>query len=685
MDRFSTIDNLKGVGEKSRKLFEKLEIRTLDDLLTYYPRDYRKFEEPVQIGKLQAGQTVAVLAQALRPLTVQYVKRMQITTAQLGDGNGSVMARWFRMPYLKNTVRPGQWYVFYGKISQKGANLVLDQPEIYQPAQYEELQKALQPVYMLTKGVTNHMLAKLIRQTMESVDLSRDFLPSEVRERYQLAEYDYAMEEIHFPRDEHHLKLARERLVFDEFFLFILAIRAWKEQTSELENPFPVEADPLDDIISRLGYQLTGAQQQVWKEIRQDMSGKNTMNRLIQGDVGSGKTIIAFLAMILAARNYLQSALMVPTEVLANQHYEAFTRLTIQQGLPIQAVLLTGSMTAKQKRAAYEKIAAHEADVVIGTHAVIQEKVVFDRLGLVITDEQHRFGVRQREALGEKAGKMPHTMVMSATPIPRTLAVILYGDLEISTIDELPSNRIPIKNCVVNTSYRKKAYDFITKEVQAGHQAYVICPMVEESEMIEAEDVISYTEKLKAELPAQICVEYLHGKMKPKEKNEIMQRFLENQIQVLVSTTVVEVGVNVPNATVMMIENAERFGLAQLHQLRGRVGRGGDQSYCIMINGSENGQNQKRLDILNRSNDGFYIANDDLRLRGPGELLGVRQSGAMEFKIGDIYADAQILKNAGKEAERIRREDPELTQESHRELKKRLEIYMRNELKNLSL
>ena len=415
------------------------------------------------------------------------------------------------------------------------------------------------------------------------------------------------------------------------------------------------------------------------------MSGKITMNRLIQLDVGSGKTIIAFLAMILAAKHLLQSALMVPTEVLANQHFDAFCRLAAEQNLPVRAVLLTGSMTARQKREAYEKIAAHEVDVVIGTHAVIQEKVVFDRLGLVITDEQHRFGVRQREALGEKAGKMPHTMVMSATPIPRTLAVILYGDLEISTIDELPSNRIPIKNCVVNTSYRKKAYDFITKEVQAGHQAYVICPMVEESEMIEAEDVISYTEKLKEQLPPQICVEYLHGKMKPKEKNEIMQRFLENQIQVLVSTTVVEVGVNVPNATVMMIENAERFGLAQLHQLRGRVGRGGDQSYCIMINSSENGQNQKRLDILNRSNDGFYIANEDLKLRGPGELLGVRQSGAMEFKIGDIYADAQILKNAGKEAERIRREDPELARENHRDLKKRLDIYMNHDLKNLSL
>ena len=520
---------------------------------------------------------------------------------------------------------------------------------------------------------------------MEEIDRSRDFLPEGIRKSYHLAEYDYSMEEIHFPRDEHHLKLARERLVFDEFFLFILALKIWKERTEENESVFQMKRDTLADVTEKLGYELTGAQKQVWKEILDDMSGGRVMNRLIQGDVGSGKTIIAFLAMILAARNEMQSVLMVPTEVLARQHYEAFQKLTETQNLPVCAVLLTGSMTAKEKRIAYEKISAHEADVVIGTHAVIQEKVMFDRLGLVITDEQHRFGVRQREALGEKSEKMPHTMVMSATPIPRTLAVILYGDLEISTIDELPSNRIPIKNCVVNTSYRKKAYDFISREVNDGHQAYVICPMVEESEMIDAEDVISYTEKLKQELPSSVCVEYLHGKMKPKEKNEIMERFLKNQIQVLVSTTVVEVGVNVPNATVMMIENAERFGLAQLHQLRGRVGRGGKQSYCIMINGSENGSNQKRLDILNRSNDGFYIASEDLKLRGPGELLGVRQSGAMEFKIGDIYSDSEILKEAGKAVSRIKREDPELEQPCHRELKKRLNSYMKNELNNLSL
>ena len=685
MDRFASVEQLKGVGEKTKKLLEKLDIYTINDLLTYYPRTYQKFEGCIQTEKLKEGETVAVCAQAVRPLTIQYVKRMQITTAHLSDGRGEVLARWFRMPYLKNTVLPGKYYVFYGKVSRNGSRLILDQPNVYQPEQYEEMRKVLQPVYMLTRGVTNHMLTKLIRQAMEETDLSRDFLPEDIRQSYHLAEYDYSMEEIHFPRDEHHLKLARERLVFDEFFLFILALKTWKDRTEEKRTTFQMKRYTLEDVTEKLEYQLTGAQKRVWKEILDDMTGGRIMNRLIQGDVGSGKTMIAFLAMILAARNEMQSALMVPTEVLARQHYQAFQKLAETQNLKICVVLLTGSMTAREKHNVYEKISTHEADVVIGTHAVIQEKVIFDRLGLVITDEQHRFGVRQREALGEKSERMPHTMVMSATPIPRTLAVILYGDLEISTIDELPSNRIPIKNCVVDTSYRKKAYDFISREVKAGHQAYVICPMVEESEMIEAEDVISYTEKLKQELPPSICVEYLYGKMKPKEKNKIMEKFLENQIQVLVSTTVVEVGVNVPNATVMMIENAERFGLAQLHQLRGRVGRGKEQSYCIMINGSGNGRNQKRLDILNRSNDGFYIAGEDLKLRGPGELLGVRQSGAMEFKIGDIYTDAGILKEAGNAVSRIRNEDPELEQSCHRELKKRLDSYMKNELKNLSL
>ena len=366
---------------------------------------------------------------------------------------------------------------------------------------------------------------------------------------------------------------------------------------------------------------------------------------------------------------------MVPTEVLARQHFESITQMFEEYGIGVRAILLTGSMTQKEKRLAYEAIESHRADIIVGTHALIQEKVVYDKLALVITDEQHRFGVGQRQMLGSK-GEEPHVLVMSATPIPRTLAIILYGDLDISVIDELPANRLPIKNCVVGTGYRENAYKFIAKEVAAGRQAYVICPMVEASEMIEGENVIDYTETLRRNLPPSICVEYLHGKMKPKEKNALMERFAAGEIQVLVSTTVIEVGINVPNATVMMIENAERFGLAQLHQLRGRVGRGGHQSYCIMVSGNDRPETMERLDILNRSNDGFYIASEDLKLRGPGDIFGVRQSGDMEFKLADIFTDAAVLKSASEEADRLLADDPELSQEENRELKSRLDAYL---------
>lgn len=366
---------------------------------------------------------------------------------------------------------------------------------------------------------------------------------------------------------------------------------------------------------------------------------------------------------------------MVPTEVLARQHFESIIQMFEEYGIGARAILLTGSMTQKEKRLAYEAIESHRADIIVGTHALIQEKVVYDKLALVITDEQHRFGVGQRQMLGSK-GEEPHVLVMSATPIPRTLAIILYGDLDISVIDELPANRLPIKNCVVGTGYRENAYKFIAKEVAAGRQAYVICPMVEASEMIEGENVIDYTETLRRNLPPSICVEYLHGKMKPKEKNALMERFAAGEIQVLVSTTVIEVGINVPNATVMMIENAERFGLAQLHQLRGRVGRGGHQSYCIMVSGNDRPETMERLDILNRSNDGFYIASEDLKLRGPGDIFGVRQSGDMEFKLADIFTDAAVLKSASEEADRLLADDPELSREENRELKSRLDAYL---------
>ena len=408
------------------------------------------------------------------------------------------------------------------------------------------------------------------------------------------------------------------------------------------------------------------------------------MNRLVQGDVGSGKTIIALLALLTAALGGYQGALMAPTEVLAKQHFESITAILKEQGLPVRTVLVTGSMTLKEKREAYRQIKEHEADLVIGTHALIQEKVEYDRLALVITDEQHRFGVGHRERFSEK-GKAPHVLVMSATPIPRTLAIILYGDLDISVIDQLPKGRSPIKNCVVDPGWRPKAYDFIRRQVEAGHQAYVICPMVEPSELLEAENVLDYTKALKKALPSSIRVEYLHGRMKGKEKNKIMEDFAAGEIQVLVSTTVIEVGVNVPNATVMMIENAERFGLAQLHQLRGRVGRGKAQSYCILVNCSKEKGAGDRLEILNQSNDGFYIASQDLKLRGPGDIFGIRQSGDLEFRLADIFTDAALLKEASQEVNRILDQDPGLEAEEFAELKKRLDLDLGDRYEKLNL
>ena len=382
------------------------------------------------------------------------------------------------------------------------------------------------------------------------------------------------------------------------------------------------------------------------------MASVTTMSRLVQGDVGSGKTIVAVLALLNTAWNGYQGAMMAPTEVLARQHYESITRLFEEYDIRIKVELLTGSMTAKEKRRAYDRIECGYAKIIIGTHALIQDRVNYDCLALVVTDEQHRFGVKQRETFAKK-GRVPHVLVMSATPIPRTLAIILYGDLDISVIDELPANRLPIKNCVVDTSYRKTAYSFMRKQVAEGRQCYIICPMVEESEHLEVENVIDYASALQEEMGEEINVSYLHGKMKQTEKDDIMERFGKNEIQILVSTTVIEVGIDVPNATVMMIENSERFGLAQLHQLRGRVGRGKYQSYCIFMTGSKSKETKERLDILNKSNDGFKIASEDLRLRGPGDLFGIRQSGLMDFRLGDIYQDARILQMANEAADTL--------------------------------
>ena len=679
-----SLRTLKGVGEKTEKLFWKVGIYDTDDLLHYYPRNYDEYETPVDIAELKEGTVQAVSAAVCSGVYVNSVRGRQIISVNIADQSGKFPVVWFNLPYLKKTLRKGSWFVFRGRVVRKQGKLEMEHPEIFTPSAYEEILHHLQPVYGLTAGLSNKTVVKMITQLLESVPMQSEYLPEEFRERYGLADINYALRTIHFPPNKEELLVSRKRLVFDEFFLFILSVRKMKEKTEETPNCFPVKETWLtEEIIERLPYSLTGAQLNAWHEIERDLAGRRMMSRLVQGDVGSGKTILAFLAMCLVADNGYQAALMAPTEVLARQHYEGFQKLMEEQNLSFPAVLLTGSDTAREKRLAYAKIASGEALVIIGTHALIQEKVEYANLALVITDEQHRFGVKQREALTTR-GNPPNILVMSATPIPRTLAIILYGDLDISVIDELPARRLPIKNCVVNTSYRPKAYSFIERQVREGRQAYVICPMVEESEGMEAENVLDYTEKLRENLSSDIRIEYLHGKMKAKEKNAVMEAFAQGEIQVLVSTTVVEVGVNVPNATVMMVENAERFGLAQLHQLRGRVGRGEYQSYCIFMQGNQE-QVSKRLEILNKSNDGFYIAGEDLKLRGPGDLFGIRQSGDMEFKIGDIYNDSAILTKASEAADEILALDPELDLEQHRFLKERMGSYGQSEAENISL
>ena len=679
-----SIETLNGIGEKTAKLFEKVGIRTIDDLLHYYPRGYDTYGESKAIGELSEDETGTVEGFLKSGATGVHVNGLSIVQATISDMTGKLRLVWYHMPYLKNTLRPDSHFIFRGRVIRKKNGLTMEQPQMFKPEAYEELLSSMRPVYAQTKGLGNKMITSAVEQALAFRTLERDYLPAGLRIANELAEYNFAIEHIHFPSNEEELKFARKRLVYDEFFFFLLAVRHLKEKRQNVQSPFHMEKqDECRKLLADLPYRLTNAQLRTLEEVLRDLKSGSVMNRLIQGDVGSGKTIIAVLALLAACENGYQGALMVPTEVLARQHFESVTELFEKHGVDKKVILLTGSMTAKEKRIVYEKVASHEADIIIGTHALIQEKIVYDNLALVITDEQHRFGVAQREMFGNK-GQMPHVLVMSATPIPRTLAIILYGDLDISVIDELPANRLPIKNCVVDKSYRPRAYRFIENEVKNGRQAYVICPMVEESEMIDAENVLDYTKILRQNLPG-IRVEYLHGKMKGKEKNKIMEEFAAGEIQVLVSTTVIEVGVNVPNATVMMIENAERFGLAQLHQLRGRVGRGNKQSYCIMVNASGNKEKNRRLDVLNKSNDGFYIASEDLKFRGPGDIFGIRQSGDLEFQLADIYTDAVTLKKVSEDVNRLLEQDENLEQEENQELKKRLDRFLEEKYEKLNL
>ena len=641
------IRELKGIGEKTQQLFAKLNIYTVGDLIRYYPRGYDVYEKEVPISEVEEGRIMTVTGMIFGRVQVSGTKNMQITTLHVKDLTGTLRVIWFRMPFLRNTLAGGGMITLRGRITRRRNGIVMEHPEIFYPShRYEEKLDTLQPIYSLTAGLTNNTIMKTIRQALDGLDLSKERLPEDIRLRYGLAEYNYALKGIHFPEDKEVFYHARKRLVFEEFLQFILSLRRLKDSNEKLVNEYVIPTHPqVEEFINKLPYDLTNAQKKVWKEIAGNMQSDTVMSRLVQGDVGSGKTIVAILALMNAALNGYQAAMMAPTEVLARQHYDNITKLFEEYEIPVKVVLLTGSMTVKEKRRVYDRIECGLAKIIIGTHALIQDRVNYDNLALVVTDEQHRFGVKQREKFALKGG-VPHVLVMSATPIPRTLAIILYGDLDISVIDELPSNRLPIKNCVVDTGYRQTAYHFMKKQIAEGRQCYVICPMVEESETMEAENVMDYAKVLQEEMGSSIVVEFLHGKMKQAQKDLIMDRFGRNEIQILVSTTVIEVGIDVPNATVMLIENAERFGLAQLHQLRGRVGRGKHQSYCIFMTASKAKETKERLDILNKSNDGFKIASEDLRLRGPGDLFGIRQSGLMNFRLGDVYQDAAVLQMA---------------------------------------
>lgn len=656
------VNRIKGVGEKTAALFGKINVYTVDDLIRHYPRDYETYDAPVAIRETSPGSVQAVYGQITAIPNVKKVRNLSILNAILKDDNGdSIQLTFFNMPFLKKVLKPGGFYLFRGLVQQRGTHKIMEQPRMFTWDEYIQKSGRLLPRYALTKGLTNQTVQKSVAQALEYYPPEKEYLPQVILQKYPMLSHREAVYALHFPESREELLTARNRMVFEEFFSFLLVLRKNKELAAKTENHFPMyETADTVRFLEQLPFPLTKAQKKVWGELREDMGSPYAMNRLIQGDVGSGKTILAVLALLMCAANGYQGAMMAPTEVLAVQHFETISSYVKKYGIAFRPVLLTGSMTAKEKREAYTKIASGEANLIIGTHALIQEKVEYSSLALVVTDEQHRFGVRQRETLAAK-GSEPHVLVMSATPIPRTLAIILYGDLKVSVIDELPANRLPIKNCVVGTSYRPKAYEFIAKEVAADRQAYVICPMVEEGESEDLENVVDYTEKLRAVLPPSVQVAYLHGKMRPADKNRIMEEFAAKEIDVLVSTTVIEVGINVPNATVMMVENAERFGLAQLHQLRGRVGRGEFQSYCIFISTSEAKETMERLQILNHSNDGFHIASEDLKLRGPGDIFGIRQSGEFAFVLGDIYTDANILKEASDAVEQLLVSDPELT------------------------
>lgn len=666
------LEDLAGIGPKSAEKLRQMGIDSLADLLRHFPSDYEVMDRIRPIAEVTPGSVAAVAAVIEGKASVNGYGKNSVISFRIGDGSGRLRISYFHMPYIREQIRAGEEKVFRGLIKDGGRfGLSMIQPRMYERKQYEALQGQIRSRYLLPGGISEARYRQALQEALAGADFP-EMVPTRLLPPGAM-EAKAAYHHIHFPSDRASLEAARARLVFEEFFLFILRLRQLKQSGAGQVNHCPIRPGAMaEKARGSFPFALTGAQERAYAEILRDMAGSERMNRLLQGDVGSGKTAVALLSLLAAADSGFQGALMAPTEVLAEQHYRTISGLLAQWELPIQIACLTGSLKESEKRRIRAGLEDGSIQLAIGTHALIQESVSFRNLGLVITDEQHRFGVGQRSHLAHK-GEMPHVLVMSATPIPRTLAIILYGDLSVSLLDELPGGRRPIQSAVVGPGARAKAFALMEKEIRAGHRAFIVCPFIEESEAVDGENVIDYTEKIRNVFPADIAIGSLHGAMKSEEKNRIMKDFAEGRIQLLVSTTVIEVGVDVPQATVMMVENAERFGLAQLHQLRGRVGRGQVDSYAIFVDGSGKKKKNERLAILARSQDGFEIAEEDLKHRGPGDMFGIRQSGEMRFKLGDIYTDQALLHQAAAAADAFMQMDPMLADPAHGALKSALE------------
>lgn len=684
VDLTKDIQYVKGIGPKKAYKLNKLGIFTLKDLIYYFPRQYEDRNNLKKIIQLENEDKATIKAIIVGITTSNPKKGMTLTKVDIKDETGFAKLVFFNQEYIKNTFSAGDTILVFGKVKKTFKNIELTSCEIEHLTNAPKNTCKVMPIYPLTYGVTNKEIISIIKSVMSDKELHvKEYMPSRIIEKYKLCSIDYAIRNIHSPRSKEALKIALYRIVFEEFLILQLGLFMFKNGLTEADGIKFIKNENLKKIRDSLPFKLTGAQSRALNEIMDDMQSMKVMNRLVQGDVGSGKTVVALLALADCVLNGYQGALMAPTEILAEQHYISLTETLKDFGIRVE--LLVGSLTKKQKEAVLNRVKNHEIDILIGTHALIEDKVKFSKLGLVITDEQHRFGVRQRSKLSEK-GLNPDILVMTATPIPRTLALIIYGDLDISIIDELPPGRQPIETIAVDKSKRDRAYNsLVRKEVEKGRQVYIVCPLVEESEAIEAKAAVELVEELKIEYFSDLRVGLLHGKMKASEKDEIMKSFKNKEIDILVSTTVIEVGVNVPNATLMIIENAERFGLAQLHQLRGRVGRGSHKSYCILIYASKSEVCRQRMSIMEETNDGFKISEKDLEIRGPGEFFGTRQHGLPELKIANIFKHMKILKLAQQEARYIIGEDYNLQKFENKLLKKEILDKFEYAIKEISL